>query len=172
MAKRKVYLTKHQWGQIIAEAWLDEDFKEALEENPEAAIKKRFGFRFDRLLKVPPRPANLTDEQLDELRQTDDAAFMCQTTVPGPAPACHVNINACHVQVPAAQATVPPACHTVAPAAAPACHVVAPACHIQAQAPACHAASAPACHAPSAFQAQAPACHAETPPGEASTEED
>jgi hypothetical protein len=78
MAEEPKYITQHQWAKIIAEAWLDDEFREALEKDPAAAIKERFDLDFDYVLKVPPRPSDLSDEQLDEIRQSDDAVhFRC-----------------------------------------------------------------------------------------------
>jgi hypothetical protein len=78
MADDSKYITQHQWARIIAEAWLDDKFREALEKDPGAAIKQRFNFKFEYVLKVPPRPADLSDEHIDEIKRSDDAVhFRC-----------------------------------------------------------------------------------------------
>lgn len=78
MADDSKYITQHQWAKIIAEAWLDDEFREALEKDPGAAIRQRFNFKFEYVLKVPPRPTDLSDEHIDEIRRSDDAVhFRC-----------------------------------------------------------------------------------------------
>ncbi|MCA9981282.1 MAG: hypothetical protein KDD89_10620 [Anaerolineales bacterium] len=61
----KIYLDPAEWGQIMATAWADPAFKEALESDPIPAIRKRFPmFEFERVLMISAPPPGITEDQL------------------------------------------------------------------------------------------------------------
>jgi hypothetical protein len=65
-AAEKAYLTPAEWGQIMATAWANADFKEALERDPIPAIREWFPtFAFTRVLMIAPPPPGITHEQLE-----------------------------------------------------------------------------------------------------------
>jgi hypothetical protein len=67
------YLSATQWGRIFAKAWLDESFKAHLESDPRSAIaahRDELGIPEDFLVqKMPSKPADYTDKQLEEIRK-------------------------------------------------------------------------------------------------------
>ncbi len=67
MAASPQKMSQQDWAKVIAEAWLNDDFKQALEKNPVQAIRDRFGLEADRVLEVPPRPTDLSEEDLKEI---------------------------------------------------------------------------------------------------------
>ena len=69
--------TSKEWAQVIAKAWLDEDFKNLLEKNPRKALKQ-CGFKVDKgVFEVMPRPADLTDEEIREIAEGKKTAYHC-----------------------------------------------------------------------------------------------
>ena len=69
------YLSSKQWGQIIAKAWKDPEFKTLLESDPTAAIHQfasENGGHCGDLMSVPERPANLSDEQVNKIANGDE----------------------------------------------------------------------------------------------------
>lgn len=71
------YVNSREWGRIFAHAWKHPDFKEKLEKDPKSAIAEvagELGINADSLYKVPERPADLTDEQIERIRSGKDQA--------------------------------------------------------------------------------------------------
>lgn len=70
------YLTLEEWARVLSEAWLDADFKVKVETDPDTAIHERFPeFNFTRVYQVPPRPANVSDEELWKVVRGEEIAF-------------------------------------------------------------------------------------------------
>ncbi len=66
LPEAKVYLTPAEWGRVMATAWDDPHFKEALERDPIPAIRERFPtFEFQRVLLIPAPPPGITHAQLE-----------------------------------------------------------------------------------------------------------
>ncbi|MGD0617585.1 MAG: hypothetical protein ABSB67_07985 [Bryobacteraceae bacterium] len=66
MANKSV--TSQDWSQIFAKAWSDPSYADLLRTDPTAAVRQHLKVHDDTLLDiflVPPRPADLTDEQLE-----------------------------------------------------------------------------------------------------------
>jgi hypothetical protein len=64
-------LTTAEWGRIIANAWLDPVFAQELTIDPGKAAKKFLGLPDHedvRLLDIPPKPSDLTQPQLEDIR--------------------------------------------------------------------------------------------------------
>ena len=61
--------TYQEWARIIAKAWLDEEFKSLLEGNPAAAFEQS-GIKPDTVIRIPPRPDELSDEQLEVIAES------------------------------------------------------------------------------------------------------
>lgn len=57
--------TNKEWSQLIAKAWLDEDFKKLLETDPAAALNQCGIMSDETMIEVPARPEDLSDEQLN-----------------------------------------------------------------------------------------------------------
>ena len=71
---------KELWARAIAKAWQDPEYKAKLEHDPTDEITKLAGgVELERILVVPDRPPDLTDEQLNALSQglVPDIAIMC-----------------------------------------------------------------------------------------------
>lgn len=69
----KVYLTPAEWGQIMATAWADAQFKQALEYDPMPAIRERFPtFEFERVLMLNDPPPGITPEQLERTARGEE----------------------------------------------------------------------------------------------------
>lgn len=63
----ETYLQAEQWARIVATAWLEADFKDHLEKDPVAAVKKRFpDFHFTKLVYVNDNPG-YTREELEKV---------------------------------------------------------------------------------------------------------
>jgi hypothetical protein len=61
-------VTAQEWSQIFAKAWSDPAYADLLRTDPTAAVRQHLKVHHDTLLDiflVPPRPADLTDEQLE-----------------------------------------------------------------------------------------------------------
>jgi hypothetical protein len=61
-------VSAHEWSQIFAKAWSNESFAELLRADPTAAVRQFLNVHHDTALHifmVPPRPADLTDDQID-----------------------------------------------------------------------------------------------------------
>ena len=72
----ETYLTLEDWARILAESWLDPDFKAYVETDPETAIRERFPeVQFNRVYQVPPRPENVSDEELWKVVRGEEVAF-------------------------------------------------------------------------------------------------
>ena len=61
-------VSSQEWSQIFAKAWLDPSYASLLRTDPTAAVRQFL--KVDEktpldIFMVPPRPADLTDEQLD-----------------------------------------------------------------------------------------------------------
>lgn len=85
MPKEPRYLTAVQWSRVAALTWLDPAFKYALLSDPVNAIRDNFpDFEFDRLIRVPPKPDDLDDEQLDAIVNGDQEAVV----IPYYTPCC------------------------------------------------------------------------------------
>ena len=70
------YLSFDEWARILAESWLDPDFKVAVETNPERAIRKRFPeLEFTHVYQVPPRPGHVSDEELWKVVHGEEPAL-------------------------------------------------------------------------------------------------
>ncbi len=61
-------VTAQEWSQIFAKAWSDPSYADLLRTDPTAAVRQHLkvapGTPLDIFL-VPPRPADLTDQQLE-----------------------------------------------------------------------------------------------------------
>ncbi|MGB0384022.1 MAG: hypothetical protein ACPGWR_04280 [Ardenticatenaceae bacterium] len=55
--------TSREWAQLIAKAWVDEEFQRIIEKDIEAALKQN-DIETAGVLQVPPRPEGLKDEKL------------------------------------------------------------------------------------------------------------
>ena len=76
MSTETTYLTLEEWARILAECWLDPDFKVAVETDPAPAIRKRFpDLQFTRVYQVAPRPGNVSDEELWKVVRGEEVAF-------------------------------------------------------------------------------------------------
>lgn len=59
--------TNKDWGRIHAKAWRDPQFRKLLEQDPKKAIAqygKEVGKKFDRVVKVTPKPKGVKAEDL------------------------------------------------------------------------------------------------------------
>ena len=74
------YLTPKEWGQVIAKAWSDSNFKSQLESDPVSAVKKNFNFSFDFLFKTPGKPDDLSDQQLSAVADGQSMALATPIT--------------------------------------------------------------------------------------------
>ena len=65
------YLTPAQFGQIMARAWLDADFREELESDPTSTIKgfalSELGIEVSKLFQVPYAPDDLDRDSLEAI---------------------------------------------------------------------------------------------------------
>ena len=64
-------VTHSEWGRIVAHAWLDPAFAQKLSTDPAAAVKGFLGVDPSsevHVLDVPPKPADLTQPQLEDIR--------------------------------------------------------------------------------------------------------
>jgi hypothetical protein len=76
MSDKKVYISSEEWARIMAEAWLDPNFKVAVETNPAEAINARFpDIQFERIYQVAPREGGVTDDELWAVVKGDEPAF-------------------------------------------------------------------------------------------------
>ena len=66
----KSALTPHDWARVFAHAWLDKDFKTALETNPLEAINGHSALTdlHGKIVHIPARPVDMTDGQLEQVR--------------------------------------------------------------------------------------------------------
>jgi len=66
----QIAVTAQQWGQIFAHAWLNESYADLLRTDPTAAVKQFLkvpsGTHVD-IFMVPPRPADLSNDQLQQI---------------------------------------------------------------------------------------------------------
>ena len=72
-------LTTAEWGRIVANAWLDPVFAQELTIDPAKAAKKFLGLPAHedvRLLDIPPKPADLTQPQLEDIRSGKSAGVL------------------------------------------------------------------------------------------------
>lgn len=85
MSTEPKYLSAVQWSRIAALTWLDPSFKDELLKDPAEAIRARFpDFEFDRVIKIPERPDDLDDEQLDAIARGEQEAIV----IPYYTPCC------------------------------------------------------------------------------------
>lgn len=67
MAKQ-TYLNQMQWGIVLSEAWANNEFRQELEQDPTATIKKyakdRMGVDLEHVFQLPQPPADLCVEAL------------------------------------------------------------------------------------------------------------
>ncbi len=65
---KQEFLTDVQFGRLVARAWQDDDFRRKLEADPTATIqafaREVLGIEVEYPIYMPPRPADLSDEQL------------------------------------------------------------------------------------------------------------
>ncbi len=67
-------ITPTQWGQILAKAWLDSEFASNLATLPTETVKGFLGIESGvnvDIFPLPPRPEDLTDEQLEAIKAGD-----------------------------------------------------------------------------------------------------
>jgi hypothetical protein len=72
-------VTQSEWGRIVAHAWLDPAFAQKLSTDPAAAVKGFLGVDPSsevHVLDVPPRPADLTQPQLEDIRSGKSAGVL------------------------------------------------------------------------------------------------
>lgn len=69
MDEKIKYVNGGDWARILAKAWVDETFRNALESDPINTIKNDpdVGVDFDRLLCLPTKPDIFSDERLGEI---------------------------------------------------------------------------------------------------------
>ena len=80
MNKREKYVTGSEWGQIIAHAWTNKAFATQLQRNPARAVKEFLNIDDDLkviIFQLPPRPQDLTDEQLEAVSSGKEVAYLC-----------------------------------------------------------------------------------------------
>ena len=70
-----------EWGRIVARAWQNKKFKKRLQSNPKKAIRKAFpNLRFTNVLRLPDRPADLSDDDLKQIVQGKCKSFVASTS--------------------------------------------------------------------------------------------
>ena len=77
---KQPYLSRVQWGALVARAWADAGFREQLEKDPTATIRahaEQLGIGLERVFQLPPAPVDLSAEALSS----------SETTLPSPATA-------------------------------------------------------------------------------------
>ena len=76
------YITGSEWARIIAKAWVDDDFRNALELDPINAIRNdpEVGVEFTRLLNLPERPHDLSEEKLGQIASGEAPAVVIPYT--------------------------------------------------------------------------------------------
>jgi hypothetical protein len=76
------YITGSEWARIIAKAWVDPEFCEALECDPINTIcnDPDVGVQFDRLITLPPPPSDMSEEKLAQIASGDAPAIVVPFT--------------------------------------------------------------------------------------------
>jgi hypothetical protein len=72
-------VTQSEWGRIVAHAWLDPAFAQKLSTDPAAAVKGFLGLDPGsevHVLEVPPKPADLSHPQLEDIRSGKSAGVL------------------------------------------------------------------------------------------------
>ncbi len=73
------HVTPAEWGRIIAHAWIDPAFAHELSIDPAMAAKKFLGLDPHaevRVFEVPARPSDLSQPQVEDIRDGTTVAFM------------------------------------------------------------------------------------------------
>jgi len=62
------YLTSAEWGKIQAQAWIEDNFKKELENDPRSAIDKTFpDLKGKNLYELPHKPEDLSATSLQDM---------------------------------------------------------------------------------------------------------
>ncbi len=64
-------ITPGEWGRVFAHAWIDPKFSHELSTDPARAVKSFLAIDPKtevQLLQIPPKPADLTQPQLEDIR--------------------------------------------------------------------------------------------------------
>jgi hypothetical protein len=72
-------ITNGEWGRIIAHAWTDPGFAHALTTDPAKAAKSFLGLDASmevHVYELPPKPADLTAQQLEDIRSGKSFALL------------------------------------------------------------------------------------------------
>ena len=82
MDEKVKYISGSEWAKIIAKAWVDDQFRDALETDPINTIcnDPDVGVEFDRLLNLPPQPGNLSEEKLGQIVAGESSAILIPYT--------------------------------------------------------------------------------------------
>jgi hypothetical protein len=80
MANPADYLSQEQWCRILALAWEDPEFKDALEKNPLKAVKEKAHFAdfqqdFTYVIKIPDPPDFLDEQEIGKIASGEEEMY-------------------------------------------------------------------------------------------------